>query len=66
MGQSANYAAVKDAQIKPSKEECVLDMGQRRRRRYAAAKDALINLKKEECVLSMGQRANNDAAEKDV
>ena len=40
MGQRSNYAAVKDAQIKHSKEECALGMGQKSN--DAAAKDAQI------------------------
>ena len=46
MVQSSNDAAVKDAQIKPSKEEYVLSMGQRSNN--AAVKDAQITLEKEE------------------
>ena len=48
MGQSANSAAAKDAQIKPRKEECASDMEQSSN--YAAAKDAQIESSKEECV----------------
>jgi len=47
MGQSANYAAAKDAQIKSTGEECASGMGQRSN--YAVAKDAQIKLKMEEC-----------------
>ncbi len=38
-----NDAAVKDVRIKPSKEECVVDMGQRSK--SAERKDAQIKLK---------------------
>jgi len=53
MGQSANYAAAKDAQIKSTAEECASGMGQRSN--YAVAKDAQIKLKMEECARGMGQ-----------
>ena len=45
---STKDAAVKDAPIMSSKEECALGTGQRPS--DAAVKDALINLSKEECV----------------
>jgi hypothetical protein len=63
MGQRSNYVAVKDAQIIPNEEECVLDMGQRSN--DAAVKDAQIKFEREECVLDMGQKPN-DAAVKDA
>ena len=47
MGQRSNDAAVKDAQIKSSEEECAKDMGQRSK--YAAKRDAQIVFRKEEC-----------------
>jgi hypothetical protein len=40
MGQSSNYAAVKDALILLRREECVLGMGQKSRSNDAAVKDA--------------------------
>jgi hypothetical protein len=40
MEQRSNYAAMKDAQIKSSKEECALGMGQRSN--DAAVKDAQV------------------------
>ncbi|KAK1744005.1 hypothetical protein QTG54_005602 [Skeletonema marinoi] len=40
MEQRSNYAAVKDAPIKPSVEECVLGMVQRRS--FAAVRDVKI------------------------
>ena len=43
MGQKSNAVSVKDAQIKSSKEECVLGMEQRSKN--TAAKDAQIKLK---------------------
>jgi hypothetical protein len=49
-------AAVKDAQIKSSKEECALGMGQRPIPSGAAVMDVRIKLSKEECALDMGQR----------
>ena len=52
MERRSNYAAVKDVQIKLTKEECVLGMVQRSK--DAAAKDALIMLKKEEFVSGTG------------
>ncbi len=60
MGQSSNYAALKDAKILPSKEGCVLSTGQRSK--DAAVKDARINSKKEECVEGMGQTAHEESA----
>ena len=50
-----SYAAAKVAQIKSSKEECALDMGQRLN--YAASKDVLIKLRREECVEGMEHTA---------
>jgi hypothetical protein len=52
MEQRSNDAAMKDAQIKSSKEECALGMGQRSN--DAAAKDAQIKSSKEECAGGMG------------
>ncbi len=48
MGQRSNGAAVKDAQIKSSREDCALSMGQRSNN--ATAMDAQINLSKVEYV----------------
>jgi hypothetical protein len=42
MGQMSNDAAMKDAQIKSSKEAFALSMGQRTRRTYVAKKYAII------------------------
>ena len=42
MEQNTNDAAVKDAQIKLSKEECALGMGQSRNANDAAVMDAPI------------------------
>ena len=63
MGQreNTNDAAVKDAQIKQSGEECVKDMGQRRNTKDAAVMDALTKPLKVEFVLSMGQSLNDAA-----
>ena len=47
MEQRSNYAAIKDVQIKLSKEEYALDMGQRSN--DAAVKDVQIILSREEC-----------------
>ena len=63
MGQISNDAAVKNALIYPSKEECALNTGQRLN--YVAIKDAQIKLRIEECALGMVQ-GSNDAAVKDV
>ena len=49
MGQRSNDAAVKDAQIKSSKEEYASGMGQRSKRNDAAVKDAKVPLGEEEC-----------------
>ena len=49
MEQSSNDAPLKDVQIKLSREECALSMGQRLDTNDAAAKDAQIKLRKEEC-----------------
>ena len=67
MGQRSNVAAVKGAQIEPSKEECVLSMVQKWHCN-AAGKDAQIKPYKEECVSGMGQRGQrrNDAAVEDA
>ncbi len=46
-------SAVKDSQIKSSREECALSMGQRPN--DAALKDAQINFKRDECAKSMEQ-----------
>ena len=54
--QRFHDAAVKGVQIKSSKEECALGMGQRSS--DAAARDAQIKPSKVECVWSMGQRSN--------
>jgi hypothetical protein len=59
MVQRSNYAAaVKDVQIKSSKEECALSMEQRGQRGNAAAKDVQIMLSKEEFAKGMEQRKN--------
>ena len=63
MVQRSDHAAVMDAQIMLSKEECVIGMGQRSN--DAAAKVAQIMLREEECALGMGQKSN-DAAVKDA
>ena len=47
-----------DAQIKFTKEECVLDMEQYGQRNDAALKDAQVLLKREECALGMEQKSN--------
>ena len=47
MGQNVNYAAVMDARMESSMEECALGMVQRRN--FAAVRDVQINLRKEEC-----------------
>ena len=54
---SIMFEALKDAQIKLSKEECAL--GMERRSNDAAWKDPQIKPSKEECVLDMGQRSND-------
>ena len=56
MGQRPNYAAEKDAQIKPSNKEYVLSTGRRRSANDAATKDVQIKPKKDECASGMGQR----------
>ncbi len=48
MEQKSNVAAVKDVQIKPSKEECA--SGTEQRGNYAAVMDAQNKLGMEECV----------------
>eukprot|EP00984_Skeletonema_dohrnii_P029902 scaffold20874_cov115-Skeletonema_dohrnii-CCMP3373.AAC.4 len=55
MGQRSNDAVVKDAQMYPSKEECVFGMG-------PSSNDANARLKKKECVSGTGRRANYAAA----
>jgi len=52
MGQVANYAAGKDAQIKLKRKEYARSMEQRSN--YAAAKDVRIKPKKEEFVRGTG------------
>ena len=52
MGQSANDATQKDAQIKLSKEECASRMG--KKSNYAAKKDVKIKLSEEEFASGMG------------
>jgi hypothetical protein len=47
MGQRLNDAAMKDAQIKPSKEECASSMEQNAN--DAAEKDAQTKSSREEC-----------------
>ena len=51
MEQRTNYAAVKDAQMELSEEECAGSMGQRSN--DAAVKDAAIILRTEECASGM-------------
>ena len=51
-----NDAAVKDAQVLLSREECVLGMGQKLIKNDAAVKDAQTLLRREECASSMGQK----------
>ena len=65
MGQmlNTNDAAVKDAQIKFTKEECALDMGQKLNTNDAAVKDALIQLGREEYVSNMEQHGQRKNAE---
>ena len=61
MGPRSNNAAVMDAQIKSSVEECAGGMGPISN--DAAVMDAQIKSIVEECVKGMGQRLNpNDAA----
>jgi hypothetical protein len=60
---NTNYAAVKDAQIKPRTEEYASNMEQMSK--DAAAKDAHIKPSRKECALSMGQ-STNDAAVMDA
>jgi hypothetical protein len=63
MGQSATYAAVKDAQNKLVVEVCASCMEQRSN--VAAVTDAQIMLKMEDCAEIMEQRSR-DAAAKDA
>jgi len=58
MGQRshANYAAVKDAQNKPRREECALSMGQRSHANYAAVKGVQNKPRGEDYVIVMGAR----------
>ena len=55
-GQRSNVA-LKDAQMEPSKEECVSNMGQWSN--GVAVKDAQIESSREEFAKRMGQRSNN-------
>ena len=65
MGQISNDAAVKDAQIKPRKEDCA--EGTVQSLNYVAVKDAQIEFGKEVFASSMGQRFRpKDAAVKVV
>ena len=48
------YAAMRDVQITPKKEECVSDMVQKSK--DAATKDAQTRFRKEECVSDMVPR----------
>jgi hypothetical protein len=59
MGQVANYAAGKDAQIKLKRKEYARSMEQRSN--YAAAKDVRIKPKKEEFVRGTGPIACDDS-----
>ena len=54
MGRNANYAAVKDALIKPNKEGSA-SLGMEQRSNYAAVKDVQITSNEEECVRGMEQ-----------
>ena len=65
-GIRSNYAALKDVQAPPTREEdCVCSMEERRN--YAASRDAQINLKLEVCASGTGQRgSSNYAVLKDV
>ena len=66
MGQSAKYAAVKDAPIKLRLVEFARGiMEQRSSTKDAAVKDARVKLSREECALGTGQK-RNDAAVKDA
>ena len=53
-----NCARLKDAKVKPNKEECVLSMVQRLNTNDAAMKDAQALHRREEFVPNMGQREN--------
>ena len=65
MEQRRSDAAVKDARIMSSKEECAVGMGQSSNN--AALKDARTKSSKEECAVDMEQRSSaSDAAVKDV
>ena len=65
MVQRSNDAALEDAQIKLSREECAGGMEQRLN--GAALKGVQVLLKREECASNMGQRKyTNYAAVKDV
>ena len=65
MGQRSNYAAMKDAQLQQSKEECAINMGHRLHTNYARLKDVQIKPNEEEYASNMEQRSN-DAALKDA
>jgi hypothetical protein len=56
MEQRRNYAALKDAPIKPNKGECALGMVQNSK--DTVVKGAKTKLSKEECASSMGQRGD--------
>ena len=56
MEPRSNDAAVKDAQINSSREECVAGMGPRSNENHAAVKDAQIDPSKEECARGTGRR----------
>ena len=62
MGRRLNYAAKKDARIKPRKEECAPNTEERV---YVATLDVQVKPRMEECAFNMGQRLN-DADTKDV
>ena len=67
MGPSSSDAAVMDALIMSSEEECAGGMGHRLNRNDAAVRDVRTKLKEEECAGGMGQSLNrNDAAVRDV
>jgi hypothetical protein len=62
VGKGSTYAAVMNARIKLSMEDCVSGMGQRGH--YAAAKDLQIQVTKEDFLLGMHRSRRDDAAQK--
>jgi hypothetical protein len=61
MGQVANYAAGKDAQIKLKRKECARSMERRSNANDAAGKNVQIKPKKEEFVRGTGPIACEDS-----